>query len=57
MGLYEGLLFSLGILPAILIFKYELNLLMIFNLVLPPILGIVGGYIGKVLRLKFDNES
>ena len=54
-GFYEGLLFSIGILPSIFIYKSELNYFMILNLVLPPILGFIGGYIGKILSLRFDN--
>jgi putative membrane protein (TIGR04086 family) len=57
MGFYEGLIFSIGILPSIFIFKPEITFFTIINLVLPPFMGILGGYIGKSLRLHLDNEN
>ena len=56
MGFYEGLVFSLGILPRIFIFKPEITFYTLINLVLPPIMGFLGGYIGKILRLHLENE-
>lgn len=57
MGFYEGLLFSIGILPSIFIFKPEITFFTIINLVLPPIIGSLGGYIENVYRLRFENEN
>lgn len=54
MGFYEGLLFSIGILPSIFILKPEITFFIIINLLLPPIMGILGGYIGKSLRLWLE---
>ena len=56
-GFYEGLLFSIGILPSIFIFKSEITLFTLINLVLPPIMGFIGGHIGKSLGSHLENEN
>jgi hypothetical protein len=58
-GLYNGLLYSLGyLIGVIFILKTELTLYSVLILVLVfPITGLVGGYIAKVLRSRLDNEK
>ena len=53
-GFYEGLLFSISILPSIFIFKTELTFYLLLNLTFPIIFGLVGGFIGKILRSHMD---
>lgn len=56
-GLYEGIIYSIGYLPTILIYKNFLTPYLALYLVLIPILGLIGGFIGKVLRSRLDNEN
>ena len=56
MGFYEGLFFSIGILPSILLYK-TITLALIILMISSPLLGFLGGYIGKSLRLHMDNEN
>lgn len=55
-GLYEGLLWSTGYLPVICIYKM-IPLSMIIIIISSPILGFLGGYIAKSLRLHIDNKN
>jgi hypothetical protein len=56
-GLYEGLTFVIvGYLPIILLYK-TVSLAMIIIIISSPILGFLGGYIGKLLRLRLENEN
>lgn len=55
-GLYEGFIYDLGYLPIILLYKI-IPLVMIIIMISSPILGFLGGYIGKSLRLHLDNEN
>jgi hypothetical protein len=56
-GLYEGLTYVIiGYLPIILLYK-TVPLAMIIIMISSPILGFLGGYIAKSLRLHLDNEN
>ena len=54
MGFYMGILFSVTCLPLILL-SNPITFNTIIYLILIPILGLVGGYIAKQLRLN-DNK-
>lgn len=55
-GLYEGLIYSAGFLPIILIYK-TITFYIVLYMIFTPILGFVGGFIGKKLRLRLDIED
>ncbi len=55
-GLYGGLLYSIGYLPTILIYKNFLTLYLALFIVLIPILGLAGGFIAKKVRLRLDSN-
>jgi hypothetical protein len=56
-GFYEGLTGSIvGYLPVILIFR-SVTSVMIILMVINPILGFLGGFIAKYLRICSDNEN
>lgn len=55
-GFYEGLIFSLGFLPSILLYK-TITLTLIMVMISSPLLGFLGGYIAKSFRLHLDNEN
>ena len=57
MGLYEGLVYALFILLITFIFKEQLTAYSILYMTLPPIFGLVGGFIAKKLRIRLDNQS
>lgn len=56
LGLYAGLVYDTGYLPTILIYKNFLTLYLALFIVLIPILGLVGGFIGKKLRSRLDRN-
>ncbi|MDY9923571.1 YrzE family protein [Methanobacterium sp.] len=58
-GLYNGLLYSLGYLIGVIyILKTELTFYSVLILVLVfPISGLVGGYFAKVLRSRLDKKN
>ena len=55
-GLYEGLLYTIGYLPVILLYK-TIPLTMIIIMISSVILGFLGGYIARSLRLHLDNKN
>jgi hypothetical protein len=56
-GLYMGLIYSIGSLIPFFIEKVTLTFYSAFILVSFIILGFIGGYIGKLLRLRLKNEN
>lgn len=56
-GLYYGLLWNTGYLIIALISKNKLNFYSVLILVLIPILGFIGGYVGRILKLHFRGEK
>jgi len=56
-GLYTGLIYDIGYLPTILIYKNFLTTYFALYMVLIPIFGLVGGFIAKKLRIRLDNQS
>jgi hypothetical protein len=56
LGLYEGLVYTISILSIILPFNIELTAYLVAYLALPPILGLIGGYIAKKSRLRLENN-
>ena len=56
-GLYMGLLYAIGSLIPFLIGKVTLTFYLAFILFSFLILGFIGGYIGKLLRLRLENEN
>ena len=53
----EGLTGSIfGYLPVILIFR-SVTSIMIILMIINPILGFLGGYVAKSLRLRLENEN
>ena len=57
LGLYTGLIYDIGYLPTILIYKNFLTTYFALYMVLIPIFGLVGGFIAKKLRIRLDNQS
>lgn len=55
MGLYAGSVYDMGYLPAILIYNNFLTTHLALYLVLIPILGLLGGFLAKKLRLRLEN--
>lgn len=56
-GLYTGLLFSVGgYLPVMLIFRF-VSYVMIIMMIISPILGFLGGFIAKYLRTPSDKKN
>ncbi|MBZ2165719.1 hypothetical protein [Methanobacterium spitsbergense] len=56
-GFYEGLAGSIfGYLPVILIFRSVTSIVIIL-MIINPILGFLGGYIAKSLRLHLNTEN
>lgn len=56
-GLYAGLLYSISILPSIIIFKQTITLNLALYLILPVIMGLVGGFISMMLRNRLDDRN
>lgn len=57
MGLYVCLLYAVGYLPVILIYKDFLTLYLALYMVSMPILGLAGGFIAKKFRSSLDKQS
>lgn len=56
-GFYEGIVYSIGSLIVFSLSKSELTFYSAFIFILIPILGLIGGFIAKTLRLHMDNEN
>jgi flagellar biosynthesis protein FliQ len=56
-GLYTGLVYAIGSLIPFFIEKITLTFYPAIILVSFLILGFIGGYIGKLLRLRLENEN
>lgn len=56
-GLYVGLIWDIGYLPLILIYKNFLTPNLVLYMVLFLILSFIGGVIAKQLRLRLDNAN
>ncbi|WJI09977.1 hypothetical protein FGU46_07690 [Methanobacterium sp. CWC-01] len=54
LGLYEGLVYTIIILSIIFLFNTELTAYLVVYLALPPILGLLGGFLAKKLRLRLE---
>lgn len=56
-GLYVGLIFAMGYIPPIFIYKNLLTFHFALYVVLIPLFGFVGGFLAKELRLRLGEQS
>lgn len=57
LGLYEGMVYTIIILSIILPFNTELTAYLVVYLALPPILGLIGGFLAKKLRSRLETNN